>query len=172
MARSRLAIDALTAWEWLQPEEHLFGAFEIAHYRPKARPNGVCVVHPKTGEEAWWPLFDETSKKLFPELMPELEAIKERMVSGLVFRRDHDHRRGRVPLPWITPRGGLDYMRATVSASLERLGSATSLASRRFATADLLKEQTPIFPMPSFAQRDATTQRGSCPRMPNALANS
>ena len=73
---------------------------------------------------------------------------------------------------WITPRGGLDYMRATVSASLERLGSATSLASRRFATADLLKEQTPIFPMPSFAQRDATTQRGSCPRMPNALANS
>ena len=65
MARSRLAIDALTAWEWLQPEEHLFGAFEIVHY--------------------------------FPELMPELEAIKERTVSGLVFRRDHDHRRGRVP---------------------------------------------------------------------------
>jgi hypothetical protein len=73
---------------------------------------------------------------------------------------------------WITPRGGLDYLRATVSASLERLGSATNLASRRFATADLLKEQTPIFPMPSFAQRDATAQRGSCPRMPNALANS
>jgi len=100
-----IATAALTAWEWLQREEHLFGAFEIAHYRPKARPNSVCVVHPKTGEEAWWPLFDETGKELFPELMPELDAIKERTVSGLVFRRDHDHRRGRVPLPWITPRG-------------------------------------------------------------------
>jgi hypothetical protein len=46
-----LATAALTAWEWLQREEHLFGAFEIAHYRPKERPNSVCVVHPKTGEE-------------------------------------------------------------------------------------------------------------------------
>jgi len=84
-----LATAALTAWEWLQREEHLFGAFEISHYRPKARPNSVCVVHPKTGEEAWWPLFDETGKELFPELMPELDAIKEQTVGGLVFRRDH-----------------------------------------------------------------------------------
>ena len=109
-----IATAALTAWEWLQREEHLFGAFEISHYRPKARPNSVCVVHPKTGEEAWWPLFDETGKELFPELMPELDAIKEQTVSGLVFRRDHGHRRGRVPLPWMTPRGGLDYLRSTV----------------------------------------------------------
>ena len=101
-----LATAALTAWKWLQREEHLFGAFEISHYRPKARPNSVCVVHPKTGEEAWWPLFDETGKELFPELMPELDAIKEQTVGGLVFRRDHGHRRGRVPLPWMTPRGG------------------------------------------------------------------
>jgi len=48
---------------------------------------------------------------------------------------------------------------------------AFAFASRRFGTADLLKAQTPIFPMPSFAQRDATAQRGSCPHMPNALAN-
>jgi hypothetical protein len=109
-----IATAALTAWEWLQREEHLFGAFEISHYRPKTRPNSVCVVHPKTGEEAWWPLFDEAGNELFPELMPELDAIKERTVSGLVFRRDHSHRRGGVPLPWMTPRGGLDYLRATV----------------------------------------------------------
>jgi hypothetical protein len=43
--------------------------------------------------------IDETGKELFPELMPELDAIKERTVSGLVFRRDHDHRRRRVPCP-------------------------------------------------------------------------
>jgi hypothetical protein len=92
-----IATAALTAWEWLQREEHLFGAFEISHYRPKARPNSVCVVQPKTGEEAWWPLFDETGKELFPELMPELDAIKEQTVGGLVFRRNRGDRHGRVP---------------------------------------------------------------------------
>ncbi len=49
---------ALLTWEWLQREEHVFGAFEISHYRPKERPNSVKIVHPKNGEEAWWPLFD------------------------------------------------------------------------------------------------------------------
>jgi len=127
-----IATAALTAWEWLQREEHLFGACEIAHYRPKARPNSVCVAHPKTGEEAWWPLFDDTGKELFPELMPELDAIKERTVSGLVFRRDHDHRRGRVPLPWITPRGGLDYLRATVKRIVRAAGLRDELSFTSF----------------------------------------
>jgi hypothetical protein len=70
------------AWEWLQREEHLFGAFEISHYRPKERQNSVCVVHPKAGEEAWRQLFDETGEALFPELMPELDAINAGMISG------------------------------------------------------------------------------------------
>jgi len=30
-----VATAALVAWEWLQREEHVFGAFEITHYRPK-----------------------------------------------------------------------------------------------------------------------------------------
>jgi hypothetical protein len=68
----------LLAWEWLQREEHVFGAFEIAHYRPKERPNSVKIIHPKNGEEAWWPLFDETGEALFPELMAELDGIKKR----------------------------------------------------------------------------------------------
>ena len=84
---------ALLTWEWLQREEHVFGAFEISHYRPKERPNSVRIVHPKNGEEAWWPLFDETGEPLFPELMTELDAIKETIISGLIFRRDHAHRR-------------------------------------------------------------------------------
>jgi hypothetical protein len=127
-----LATAALTAWEWLQREEHLFGAFEIAHVRPKERPNSVCVLHPKTGEEAWWPLFDATGQELFPELMAELDAIKEHTVSGLVFRRDHDHRRGGVPLPWITPRGGLDYLRATVKRILRAAGLRDELSFTSF----------------------------------------
>jgi hypothetical protein len=127
-----IATAALTAWEWLQREEHLFGAFEISHYRPNARPNSVCVVHPKTGEGAWWPLFDEAGNQLFPELMPELDAIKEQTVSGLVFRRDHGHRRARVPLPWITPRGGLDYLRATVKRIIRAAGLRDELRFTSF----------------------------------------
>jgi hypothetical protein len=127
-----LATAALTAWEWLQREEHLFGAFEIKHYRPKERPNSVCVVHPKTGETAWWPLFDETGEILFPELMPELDAIKAGMASGLVFRRDHKHRRGRVPSPWMTERGGLDYLRAVVKEIIRSAGLRDELSFTSF----------------------------------------
>jgi len=104
---SSIATAALVAWEWLQREEHLFGAFELKHYRPAERPDSVHVVHPKTGEEAWWPLFDELERPLFPELMAELDDIKARAISGHIFRRDHAHRRSTIPLPWITARGGL-----------------------------------------------------------------
>jgi hypothetical protein len=127
-----LATAALTAWEWLQREEHLFGAFEITHYRPKERPNSVCVVHPKNGEQAWWPLFDEPGEALFPELMPELDAIKAITLSGLVFRRDHAHRRKRVPMPWMTERGGLDYLRATVKEIMRSAGLRDELSFTSF----------------------------------------
>lgn len=109
-----LATAALVAWEWLQREEHVFGAFDVSHYRPKERPNSVRVVHPKTGEDAWWPLFDETGQVLFPELMAELDAIKKKTVAGLMVRRDHAHRKTATPMPWITERKGLDYLRSTV----------------------------------------------------------
>jgi len=105
---------ALLAWEWLQREEHVFGAFKIAHYRPKERPNSVRIVHPKNGEEAWWPLFDETGELLFPELMAELDAIKDSVVSGLAFRRDHAHRKSPALIPWITERKDLRYLRHVV----------------------------------------------------------
>jgi hypothetical protein len=59
---------ALVTWEWLQREEHAFGAFEITHYRPRERPNSVRIVHPNNGEEAWWPLFDETGEAVGGEL--------------------------------------------------------------------------------------------------------
>jgi hypothetical protein len=65
-------------------------------------------------------------------MMPELDAIKERTVSGLVFRHDHDHRRGRVPLPWITPRGGLDYLRATVKRIVRAAGLRDELSFTSF----------------------------------------
>jgi hypothetical protein len=111
---SSVGTAALLAWEWLQRQEHVLGAFDVSHYRPNERPDAVRIVHPKNGEEAWWPLFDETGEPLFPELMAELDAIKERLVSGPVFRRDHEHRRSSTQLPWITERGDLRYLRRVV----------------------------------------------------------
>ncbi len=123
---------ALLTWEWLQREEHVFAAFEISHYRPKERPNSVKIVHPKNGEEAWWPLFDETGQPLFPELMAELDAIKETMFSGLVFRRDHEHRRSRTPLPWITERKDLRYLRSVVKKIVAAAGLRSELSFTSF----------------------------------------
>jgi hypothetical protein len=127
-----LATAALMTWEWLQREEHLFGAFDVTHYRPKDRPNSVHVVHPKTGEDAWWPLFDAEGRALFPELMAELDEIKSRMIAGQMFRRDHAHRRSRVPMPWITPRGDLDYLRSTVKQVIRAAGLRDELSFTSF----------------------------------------
>ena len=127
-----VATAALVAWEWLQREEHVFGAFEITHYRPKERPNSVKIVHPKNGEEAWWPLFDETSEALFPELMAKLDAIKKTMVLGLVFRRDHEHRKSPTPLPWITERKDLRYLRSVVKEIVAAAGIRSELSFTSF----------------------------------------
>jgi len=72
-----VATAALLSWEWLQREERVFGAFEISHYRPKKRSNSVKVVHPKNGEEAWRPLFDDAGETLFPELMNSTRSSRE-----------------------------------------------------------------------------------------------
>lgn len=123
---------ALLTWEWLQREEHLFGALEIPHYRPKERPDSVKIVHPKNGEEACWPLFDEAGEPLFPELTAELDAIKETTASGLIFRRDHGHRRSRTPLPWITERKDLRYLRSVVKKIVTAAGLRAELSFTSF----------------------------------------
>lgn len=127
-----VATAALVTWEWLQREEHVFGAFEIEHYRPKERPNSVKIVHPKNGEEAWWPLFDEAGEALFPELMAEIDEIKKTTVSGLVFRRDHAHRRCRTPLPWITEKKDLRYLRGVVKEIIRAAGLREELSFTSF----------------------------------------
>jgi hypothetical protein len=127
-----VATAALLSWGWLQREEHVFGAFEITHYRPKERPNSVKIVHPKNGEEAWWPLFDENGEALFPELMAELDATRKTTVSGLVFRRDHEHRRSRIPLPWITERRDLRYLRSVVKRIVAAAGLRSELSFTSF----------------------------------------
>jgi hypothetical protein len=90
-------------------------------------------VHPKNGEEAWWPLFDETGEPLFPELMAELDAIKEEISSGLIFRRDHNYRRSHVPpLPWMTERKDLRYLRSIVKKIVFAAGLRAELSFTSF----------------------------------------
>ena len=69
----------------------------MTHYRPKEHPNAVRVLHPKTGEENWVPLFDDKGVPLYPELMAELDAIKRERIGGLMLRRDWGERQ-----PWPT----------------------------------------------------------------------
>jgi hypothetical protein len=93
MGYPSLATAALLGWEWLQREEAIFGVFDVAHYRPKERPHAVRVLHPKTDEENWVPLFDEAGVALYPELMAELDTIKSGRIGGLMIRRDWADRR-------------------------------------------------------------------------------
>jgi hypothetical protein len=97
MGLPSLATAALIAWEWWQREVDIFATFDVTHYRPKERPDAVRVVHEKTGEESWVPLYDEAGVPLFTELMAELDAIKRERIGGLMLRRDWGDRG-----PWPT----------------------------------------------------------------------
>jgi hypothetical protein len=93
-----LATAALIGWEWLQRERDIFATFDVTHYRPKERPIAVRVLHEKTREENWIPLFDDDGAPLYPELMAELDALKRERIGGLMLRRDWGDR---VPWPII-----------------------------------------------------------------------
>jgi hypothetical protein len=101
---------AMVAWEWLQREEHIFGVLTVEHYRPRERPDEVFIIHPKTGEEVWIPLFD-AGEPLFPELMERLDAIKRGRIGGLLIVRDWVDKASGVPVPWLARSGDLTYMR-------------------------------------------------------------
>jgi hypothetical protein len=122
-----LATGALAAWEWLQREEAIFGVFDVAHYRPKERPHAVRVLHPKTDEENWVPLFDEAGRALYPELMAELDAIKGGCIGGLMIRRDWGDRR-----PWPTEKGDLGQMSRTVKKIIRAAGMRDELTFTSF----------------------------------------
>jgi hypothetical protein len=123
-----LAIAALIGWDWLQREEAIFGAFEVAHYRPKDHPDAVCIKHPKTGEETWFPLFDpDDGSVLYPELMAELDAIKRERIGGLMLCRDWGDRR-----PWPTEKGDLGQMSRAVKKIIRAAGMRDELTFTSF----------------------------------------
>src|SRR5215831_18860170 len=131
MGLPSLATAALIAWEWLQRERDIFASFDVAHYRPKDRPHAVYVVHSKTGEENWVPLFDDKGVPLFPELMAELDAIKRDRIGGLMITRDWGDRR---PWPtWPTPDDAdLTVMRRKVKEIIRAAGLRDELTFTSF----------------------------------------
>lgn len=76
--------------------------------------------------------MDETGVPLFPELMDELDEIKRTSPQGLVFRRDHAHRRSAIPLPWITPPKDLRYLRSVVKKIIAEAGLRQELSFTSF----------------------------------------
>jgi hypothetical protein len=123
-------------WEWLQREEHIFTAFRLDHYRPKDHPDEVLVVHPKSGDEVWIPLFDVRDGKriaLFPELMARMDALKrDRVSSGLFFMRDWIDRRAGRPLPWAGNRGDINLVGKKTKAILRGAGLRPELSFTSF----------------------------------------
>ena len=142
MGLPSLATAALIGWEWLQREADIFGTFDVSHYRPKERPDAVRVLHPKTNEENWIPLFDDNGVPLYPELMAELDAIKRDRIGGLMLTRDWGDRR-----PWPTWQGRSDRSR-TVSLKVKKIiraaGLRDELASPASGMAASPKRLTPI----------------------------
>jgi hypothetical protein len=64
--------------------------------------------------------------------MAELDAIKQTRLSGLVFRRDHPHRKSPTPLPWITDRKDLRYLRSVVKKIVVAAGLRNELSFTSF----------------------------------------
>jgi hypothetical protein len=122
-----LATAALIGWEWLQREQDIFATFDVTHYRPKVRPNTVRVMHEKTGEENWIPLFDDAGVPLYPELMAELDALKRERIGGLMLCRDWGER-----IPWAAASGDLDLMRRKVKRIIRSAGLRDELSFTSF----------------------------------------
>jgi hypothetical protein len=122
-----LATAALIGWEWLQRKRDVFATFDVAHYRPKDRPNAVRVLHSKTGEENWIPLFDDAGAPLYPELMAELDALKRDRIGGLMLRRDWGEH-----APWPSASGDLGRISQTVRKIIRAAGLRDELSFTSF----------------------------------------
>src|SRR5262249_30096598 len=116
------------AWEWLQRERDIFASFDVTHYRPRERPNAVRVLHAKTSEENWIPLFDDAGVPLYPELMGELDALKRDRIGGLMLRRDWGDQ-----APWRTAGSGdLALMSRKTKAIIRAAGLRDELTFTSF----------------------------------------
>lgn len=101
-----LAAVPLICFEWHQrPENVLAGSLAWTDWRPSSRPDHVRILHAKTGEELWQPLFDEQGVPLFPELTAYLDGL-DRLGVPIVLMQPERRRRdqsGRLAKPPPAP---------------------------------------------------------------------
>jgi hypothetical protein len=96
---------------------------------PTPKHSADCA--PKNGGAVWIPLFDKGAP-LFPELMARLDAMKRDRVGGLFFMRDWPDPIAKVPLPWATPAGGLDFVKKKTKKVIRTAGLRDELSFTSF----------------------------------------
>jgi hypothetical protein len=127
MGHQSIATGALIGWEFLQREAHIYIRFTAEHYRPPDRPKHVCVVNYKTSTGSWEPLFNTKGKPLYPELMAELDAMKDlRPTGGLMLRRDGSG------IPWATKGEMLTHFARVVKKIIRAAGLRDELTFTSF----------------------------------------
>ena len=87
------------------------------------------VLHEKTREENWVPLFDEEGVPLYPELMAELDALKRERIGGLMLRRDWGER---APWPMADAAATSTHMRRKVKEIIRAAGLRDELTFTSF----------------------------------------
>jgi hypothetical protein len=158
-----LATAALIAWEWLQRERDIFATFDVLHYRPKERPNAVRVLHVKTSEENWIPLFDDVGMPLYPELMSELDALKKDRIGGLMLRRDWG-----AQTPWPTAGSGdLALMSHKIKEIIRAAGLRDELTFTSFRHGGFTEAADAESLTPRSVRRAGISRRRCCRAMPN-----
>jgi hypothetical protein len=129
MGFASIATGALIGWELVQREAHIFIRFRAEHYRPPNHPDHVWVVNYKTKIESgsWEPLFNTKGKPLYPELMAELDVMKDlRPTGGLMLRRDGSGR------PWATKGEMLTHFARVVKKIVRAAGLRDELTFTSF----------------------------------------
>ena len=125
-----------------------------------------------TNGELLLAVFDETGETLFPELMAELDEIKQTTVCGLVFRRDHSHRRSPTPLPWITAKQDLRYLRGVVKKIVRAADLREELSFTSFRHGGFTEGADSDLTDAELKPPAAIARRGSCRPRQSAHGNS
>jgi hypothetical protein len=100
---------ALHLYEFLQRPQHACCNLLLQHYRPKDMPNHILVVHPKSADEVWVPLFRANGELAHPELTPRLEeharqAAAAGRTEGRLIVRSQRNPETTKEVPWINDR--------------------------------------------------------------------
>ncbi|MFT4129926.1 hypothetical protein [Labrys sp. (in: a-proteobacteria)] len=127
-----IATAAMIAWEWWQRMDDIMMRLTRDDYRPKNRPGHAQVVHNKTNELVWIPLFDSKGAPLYPELMARMDRmVADRIGGGPLILRDKIDPRLKAHRPWVI-NDRIDDFRKHVKKLILAAGLREELSFRSF----------------------------------------